>query len=344
MWASDLFHATFFFVALAMGELVSKKTNGIIISVLTVCTIYTIGYFSGFVPRDTMDHIGFSKVLASFGLMMVITNLGTMVELHKFMQEWRTVLICVVSLLFLGLVLVLLGSAVFGREYALVAYMPLAGGSVSTAMASEAALAAGRDELSAFAWVVGILQFFVGLPTASVLIRAYCKKVLKDGGLSGETKQKETVENDTSIKKIFTIPAKYNTNYMIMAKLMFITQLAIWVGGKIHFSGPVLCLIFGVIISELGLPDRHSQRTCGAFVGKLLHYDIRLSAALGLAAMYGFPHTVTIPDQVVSALQLPKETSEQLLDTIIPKMVIAGFASVTICSVAIAGIICPLIF
>lgn len=47
---------------------------------------------------------------------------------------------------------------------------------------------------------------------------------------------------------------------------------------------------------------------------------------------------------VVGSYELPAEDEEKMLETVMPPLIIAGFATVTISSVALAGFIAPIIF
>jgi len=82
----------------------------------------------------------------------------------------------------------------------------------------------------------------------------------------------------------------------------------------------------------------------GVVVGKLLNVDWKLAAASALAAMYGYPLTEIIPRAVVGSYDLPTEDSEKLLEQVMPPLIIAGFTTVTIASVALAGFVAPIIF
>ncbi len=80
------------------------------------------------------------------------------------------------------------------------------------------------------------------------------------------------------------------------------------------------------------------------FFGKLvLKYDFWLSAAIGLCALFGFPITVVLPEDIVKSYALPEKESALLLDYIQPKMLISGFTSVSIASVIIAGFMAELL-
>ena len=78
--------------------------------------------------------------------------------------------------------------------------------------------------------------------------------------------------------------------------------------------------------------------------GKLLHYSVPLSIALGLTAMMGYPGTYILSMECVNALDASEEDKERVKNYILPKMLVGGFATVTVASVVFAGIIAPMIF
>ena len=82
----------------------------------------------------------------------------------------------------------------------------------------------------------------------------------------------------------------------------------------------------------------------GALVAKVLRVDWRLGASAALSAMFGYPLTEIISRDVVESFNLDEEKSEKLLNKIMPTLIVAGFTTVTIASVAIAGVIAPIIF
>jgi len=73
-------------------------------------------------------------------------------------------------------------------------------------------------------------------------------------------------------------------------------------------------------------------------VGKIFHLSWYMSFALAITALFGFPGTVIIPTEVSKAVGRTEEEKAFLLDTIMPKMLIAGMVSVSIVSVLAAGV------
>ena len=73
--------------------------------------------------------------------------------------------------------------------------------------------------------------------------------------------------------------------------------------------------------------------------GKLLGYTIPMSIAIGLTALYGFPGTMILSQEAARGAGDTPEEVAAIEGQILPKMIIAGFSTVTITSVVVTGLI-----
>jgi MFS family permease len=76
-----------------------------------------------------------------------------------------------------------------------------------------------------------------------------------------------------------------------------------------------------------------------ALVGKLLGYSIPMSVSIGLTALFGFPGTMILSQEAAKGAGETPEEVAAIEHEILPKMIIAGFATVTITSVIVTSII-----
>jgi Na+/glutamate symporter len=74
-------------------------------------------------------------------------------------------------------------------------------------------------------------------------------------------------------------------------------------------------------------------------VGKLLGYSIPMSIAIGLTALYGFPGTMILSQEAANGAGETPEEVAAIEGEILPKMIVAGFSTVTITSVIVTSII-----
>ncbi|NLJ59061.1 MAG: hypothetical protein GX339_09485 [Tissierellia bacterium] len=93
------------------------------------------------------------------------------------------------------------------------------------------------------------------------------------------------------------------------------------------------CLFIGVIGFSI----------FSSIVGKFLGVDKYMSIAIGSTALFGFPGTFIISNEVASAIGKTEEERKIILDAILPKMLVAGFVTVSIASVVLAGFMAKLI-
>ena len=73
--------------------------------------------------------------------------------------------------------------------------------------------------------------------------------------------------------------------------------------------------------------------------GKLLGYTIPMSIAIGLTALYGFPGTMILSQEAAKGAGETPEEVAAIEGAILPKMIVAGFSTVTITSVIVTSII-----
>lgn len=77
-----------------------------------------------------------------------------------------------------------------------------------------------------------------------------------------------------------------------------------------------------------------------AFIaGKLLGYSPSMSIAVGLTSLYGFPGTMVLSQEAAKSVGENEAEIQAIEAEILPKMIIAGFSTVTITSVFITSIL-----
>lgn len=78
---------------------------------------------------------------------------------------------------------------------------------------------------------------------------------------------------------------------------------------------------------------------CTFIVGKLLKMPYGMSFVIGLTALYGFPGTYVVSNEVAQAVGRNEEEKQALLDYLLPKMLVAGFSTITISSLLVVGFV-----
>ena len=78
-------------------------------------------------------------------------------------------------------------------------------------------------------------------------------------------------------------------------------------------------------------------------LSKVLNVSFEMSFAISLTALYGFPPNYILTDEATKALAETPQEKEFLMNEMLPPMLVAGFTTVTIGSVIIAGIFVKLL-
>ncbi|NCF20196.1 MAG: hypothetical protein GWP63_18330 [Haliea sp.] len=78
-------------------------------------------------------------------------------------------------------------------------------------------------------------------------------------------------------------------------------------------------------------------------MSRLFGYSWRLCMAIGISCMFGFPGTYIIPEEVAKAHGKTEEERAYLLGMFLPKMLVAGFVTVSIASAFVSGFMVKLL-
>ncbi len=88
-------------------------------------------------------------------------------------------------------------------------------------------------------------------------------------------------------------------------------------------------LVFGMAIAAVA--------ATALIASKLFNYSWTLCMALGISCMFGFPGTYIVPEEVAKAHAADERERDYILKITLPKMLVAGFTTVSIASVFIAS-------
>ena len=120
--------------------------------------------------------------------------------------------------------------------------------------------------------------------------------------------------------------------------LMMLSVLIIVFGPLSSISlDDLIALIWPLLITfVVGL----AGNIVGSFAaGKVVGYSSTMSIAIGLTSLYGFPGTMILSQEAAASVGENEEEIAAIESQILPKMIIAGFSTVTITSVIITGLI-----
>lgn len=122
---------------------------------------------------------------------------------------------------------------------------------------------------------------------------------------------------------------------------MFFCLIPVWAGLTDAAPDTVarlawpLVLSFGVSLVCLAITS--------LILGIILRYSWAISMAISVTCFFGFPATYILTDEVSTAITNNEEDKKYIFNSILPKMLIGGFTTVTIGSVVLAGQLVELI-
>ena len=324
LW-TPLFSMAVFLAVFAVGDVVSYKTKGLISGVIIAAIVYIGGYWTGIIPTDSIASTGLPTMLTAIMIPLLLVNLGTAINISQLLSEWKTVVVALVSLVGLALISFTVSTWLFGREYALSASSPIAGGTIAAIITNEAAVAAGQPNFGAFAMLVCSFQMFIGMPVSSFMLRKEAERLMAKGLIAPNA----VAEADTVSKKKFNLkimgdgPVQYQTTPIIVLRVAIIAVIAYFISNLTIIPGSdptnyylnpnVAYLLFGIVFGEIGFLVKNGLQKAG---------------------MYGFTmlclYSLT-PNSFTSV------TPDALLDMVIPLVGTLVFGAI---GIAIFAIIC----
>lgn len=324
LW-TPLFSMAVFLAVFAVGDVVSYKTKGLISGVIIAAIVYIGGYWTGIIPTDSIASTGLPTMLTAIMIPLLLVNLGTAINISQLLSEWKTVVVALVGLVGLALISFTVSTWLFGREYALSASSPIAGGTIAAIITNEAAVAAGKPNFGAFAMLVCSFQMFIGMPVSSFMLRKEAERLMAKGLIAPNA----VAEADTVSKKKFNLkimgdgPVQYQTTPILVLRVAIIAVIAYFISNLTIIPGSdptnyylnpnVAYLLFGIVFGEIGFLVKNGLQKAG---------------------MYGFTmlclYSLT-PNSFTSV------TPDALLDMVIPLVGTLVFGAI---GIAIFAIIC----
>lgn len=257
---SGVISLTILLVIYAVSELISRKTNGIIDTVLTISILALVGFWTGILPKNLFTNSGVEAFgMAVVGLML--TSLGTTINLAELKRQWKVVLIAILGAIGSCILIVLVALLVNRKNFGIVGAPIFAGGNAATLVLLNALRAKNMQLLSTYALAVLTFQNLIGIPVATYALRKEARRYLG----SGEVELAEKAQTQkTPKRRPLQLPEIFDTPIISLAKLGLVASLSYGVSLLIHgtINYLVLCFIFGIIFYQLGfLSDSIMDKT-----------------------------------------------------------------------------------
>ncbi|WP_071133125.1 hypothetical protein [Alterileibacterium massiliense] len=279
-------------IAYVIGEWISEITHAWVPSILVTSIIFLIGYWTIF-PNSIAEDSGLIDFAGKIAVLMFITHIGTVISLKQLIEQWKTVVICLVGLLGMVALCWFICPLLIDKTLMIAGLPPLTGGVVAALTMQSAAKEAGLETAAVFAIAMYSVQGLAGYPITAVCLHKEGRKLLKEWrsgelNLSQEEIDKmksvglTAIANDNDIKKLLPpVPEKFNTPVFIIAKVAFSVWLSTIVGQIIpQVPTIVWCLIISVILTKIGILDTSSLSRANTYT--IFMFAAMLSVFAGL--------------------------------------------------------------
>jgi hypothetical protein len=237
----------------ALGEIVADKTKAILSTTLVIALVLMVSFWVG-LPADIFKTAAIDNV-AGVLIGLLITSMGTMIDIPELKWQWKTVVISAVGVVVGVVIIILVATPLIGREMALAGAPIFAGANVATLVMTKAMEELGKPDIGTFCVMMLVAQNFIGIPISSILLRKEARKFLKQEGNIKlyATKDDSSKAGIPAKRRLLTLPASFNKPSVLLFKLALVAGIANYLagltGGKIHYF--VIALLCGILFSEL---------------------------------------------------------------------------------------------
>ena len=251
MW-TVLFCFMVYVIIMAIGDCISSLTKSRVSGLFVAMVLYLIGFQTGLIPADSVSQTGLVGLAAGWGIAILLVGMGTMMDIKTLLSQWKTVTIALMGLVGLGIATFTVSSWVVGHEWAYAAAAPISGGIIAGNITADAANAAGRPDIAAFAFLVVGVQGFIGIPICSNLLKSYTDKIIKGEVVMADLSGSGAEEKPKLIKGFPKFMESDNNLFARLAITAYIGFLlsTYATAGKVNVN--VMYLIVGIIAYMIG--------------------------------------------------------------------------------------------
>lgn len=240
-----------------LGEIISRKLKAIMPAVLVSGILFMALLWAGLVPQDMVTRSKLD-VLMPVGMMFVILSMGCNTSLREMAANWRVVLLAAVSYIFELCMILLVMSLIYGRNMAVAAFP---GSSAAALIIQEQARALGYNDCIILSVLLLFMNGMVACPIVGQLIKKEAGRLLKEG-------IPEATQSPAAVGAKLSSGQKGGSTYVSFFKFYIGAWICQRISGLIGVSPYVLCLVLGVVFSELGFfrKDEFDRTQSGGFL------------------------------------------------------------------------------
>ncbi len=250
-------------IIFGIGDFLGTLTKAKLSSVFVSLILFLIGFMTGILPPDIISLAGLAD-LGAWSSAFIIFHMGTMINLKELLDEWRTVLIAVISMI-IAIGSTLLVMPIIGKESAIVSIPILNGGIVATQIMTREVLDKGLPLAAALGTILYAVQKFFGTPFASYFGLKEAQLIVKDfrENKGGKIKaQLETAKLENNKIPFYKKHDKYYGNFVCLGITAFFSWVSTLLGGFTPISYSIWALVLGAMVSYMGVvPEKILDRS-----------------------------------------------------------------------------------
>lgn len=258
MFEFDIIQSGLVIAALfVLGEIISRKLKAVIPAVLVSGILFMALLWSGIVPVDMVERSKLG-VLMPVGMMFIILSMGSNTSLREMAANWRVVLLAAVSYIFELCMIMLVMNFIFDRNMAIAAFP---GSSAATLIVQERARALGYNDCVILSVLLLFLNGVVACPIVGVLIKKEARRIMQNGIPELPDRQPGTALAGSG-------KSGGGSSYVSFFKFYLGAWICQRLATLVNLSPYVLCLVLGVVFSELGFfrRDEFKRTESGGFL------------------------------------------------------------------------------
>lgn len=259
---------TVMFGIYCLGTMINVKTRGTLSSAIFIAAALLIGYWTGFLQKDFVDVGNLTGIYAILNL-TILVHIGTTFDIRQVAKEWKLVVMCLLGLVGMGIMVIVVGGLLFGKDMAIASYPSLTGGVIATNMVAAALKEIGKENIAAIVVLVFSVQVWAGILLVSNGSKKECARLLalfREGNPEPVEGQDALTEKP---KLIDRLPEKYDNPFLHLflaaAGGIITTYIATFTaahtGGVIGFA--VIGILVGILLRQFGLISKAPLQRAG---------------------------------------------------------------------------------
>ena len=251
----------FLLLIFAVGDVVADKTKALLSTVLVTIVLLLLSFWGG-LPGTVIADSGVQFVGMPL-VVVLIVGVGTNMDLVALAKQWKTCIIALLGALSGVLLIGLVGYFIMDPYRAFTAATVFSGTNAAILILQDALSNNNMIYLMPFLLMVFVTDNVVGIPVASYFLKKEARIFLKDKEAVKKFAVMTRADQDDR-KRLIKMPEWAKQPSGVMARIAIVGAFSFWfagflnstVGLNIHFL--VMCLIMGVVFTEIGFLDKGS--------------------------------------------------------------------------------------